>query len=479
MDRLRFLQYIGARYVPKFYVNSQNPDSSEWEPNVDYEYMTWVSLPNGSMYLSKTNVPATVGSPVSNPEYWMTAGQFNAYIQQLQSEINDMNDVSINGSLQNQIASMQNGSVPGSLQNQINGLHDDLILSDNTVWSIQAIAKKNVILVADSWGTTQTGALNNWISVITPYFNSVYPVSLNGRTFDTYGAMVAGVVVPAGVEIDAIIAIGGANGYTTGDMANFVSTCRGLYPNAEIVVGANGPCLAFSPAWKIAKMIEHEGAGEGCKIIEGLWDTIYKMSINNVLPDYYHLIDYTEFVENIISYLASGIYKHPFNRHATGYAYFISAGNVYSYLLSDVIFLAYNRNEDGHFVFRITFEHGTNWNQAAANITLTAGSIYQMGRINISNMLPHYDQGASDAVATAGYLLWQNEYIQVWIYSDRYNPFCDIFIRAKQSGTFPKETLIPDFRNTGMLRGKFFDFVPLDNDVVDVADMLFNGDLIY
>ena len=118
------LQYIGARYVPIFYQNSLDPTSSEWEVNVTYEPLTWVSLPNGYMYISKKEVPANIGTPASNPDYWIEAGQYNAYIQSLQDQIDDMNDGSINGSLQNQINTMNDGSVNGSLQNQINEMND-------------------------------------------------------------------------------------------------------------------------------------------------------------------------------------------------------------------------------------------------------------------------------------------------------------------------------------------------------------------
>lgn len=88
-------QYIGARYVPIFYQNSLDPDSTEWEGNVTYEPMTWVSLSNGNMYLSKKTVPANIGTPASNPAYWMEAGQFNAYINLLQSEIDTINNTDL------------------------------------------------------------------------------------------------------------------------------------------------------------------------------------------------------------------------------------------------------------------------------------------------------------------------------------------------------------------------------------------------
>ena len=46
-------QYIGARYVPTYYQNSLDPTSSEWEPNVNYDPLTIVSLPNLHSYQSK------------------------------------------------------------------------------------------------------------------------------------------------------------------------------------------------------------------------------------------------------------------------------------------------------------------------------------------------------------------------------------------------------------------------------------------
>ena len=125
--------YIGARYVPIFYENSEDPTSSLWENNVTYEPLTWVTLANGHMYISKKEVPASIGTPADNGEYWLEAGQYNAYIQTLQDEIDDMKDGTISGSLQNQItqnatdiSDMKDGSVEGSLQDQINTNSGDI-----------------------------------------------------------------------------------------------------------------------------------------------------------------------------------------------------------------------------------------------------------------------------------------------------------------------------------------------------------------
>ena len=82
-------QYIGARYVPKFYTNSVD-GSAAWESNVVYEPLTYVTLTNGHMYISKKEVPATVGTPASNITYWLDCGSYNGFIDDLQNQINTL-----------------------------------------------------------------------------------------------------------------------------------------------------------------------------------------------------------------------------------------------------------------------------------------------------------------------------------------------------------------------------------------------------
>lgn len=82
-------QYIGARYVPKFYQNSVD-GSANWQSNVVYEPLTYVTLTNGHMYISKKQVPATVGTPANNAEYWLDVGSYNGFIDELQDEIDNL-----------------------------------------------------------------------------------------------------------------------------------------------------------------------------------------------------------------------------------------------------------------------------------------------------------------------------------------------------------------------------------------------------
>lgn len=82
-------QYIGARYVPKFYENSAG--TAEWRGGVIYEPLTIVTW-NGNSYTSKRVVPASVGDPSSNPTYWVATGMFNEQLAEITQEMADFKD---------------------------------------------------------------------------------------------------------------------------------------------------------------------------------------------------------------------------------------------------------------------------------------------------------------------------------------------------------------------------------------------------
>lgn len=76
-------QYIGARYVPKFYENSDG--TPEWRSGVIYEPLTIVTW-NGNSYTSKKVVPASVGNPSDNSAYWVATGTYNEQVEQYRQE---------------------------------------------------------------------------------------------------------------------------------------------------------------------------------------------------------------------------------------------------------------------------------------------------------------------------------------------------------------------------------------------------------
>lgn len=86
-------QYIGARYVPKFYENSLG--TAEWRSGVIYEPLTIVTW-NGNSYTSKKMVPAEIGDPSLNPDYWVATGLFNQQVAALSDDLATVqNDVGI------------------------------------------------------------------------------------------------------------------------------------------------------------------------------------------------------------------------------------------------------------------------------------------------------------------------------------------------------------------------------------------------
>lgn len=76
--------YIGARYVPVLYTNSNG--TNEWVSGVAYEALTIVSY-NGNSYTSKKKVPTNIGNPASNPTYWVLTGSYNSQIDSIEQAI--------------------------------------------------------------------------------------------------------------------------------------------------------------------------------------------------------------------------------------------------------------------------------------------------------------------------------------------------------------------------------------------------------
>jgi len=203
------LQYVGARYVPKFYENSLDPSSCEWESGVGYEPLTVVSY-NDNTYTSKRPVPSSVGNPASNSTYWSRTADYNAALSALQ----------------------------------------------NSVAKLEFLARpKKYIFIGDSWNThlTPSGGVP-----ITPWSSAF--ISLMGLTAsDYYNSGVSGSGYTAGTtflgqlnsiannltddekaEITDIIVIGGINDYNTPiatvntAVNTFVNTALSLFPNAMV-----------------------------------------------------------------------------------------------------------------------------------------------------------------------------------------------------------------------------------------------------
>lgn len=200
-------QYIGARYVPKFYQNSVD-GSTAWEANVVYEPLTYVTLQNGHMYISKKEVPATIGTPASNVDYWLDVGDYNGFIEEL--------------------------------QNQIDAIDDELDILKN----------RRFIFVSDSYGA-RTYSDKTLIQCIAQFAGipstNYVSVQQNGSGFiglsgvDNFLTKLQGATIPfANDEVTDIIVMGGANDITESEsdvltaIGTFCSYCKGRFSNAKI-----------------------------------------------------------------------------------------------------------------------------------------------------------------------------------------------------------------------------------------------------
>ena len=77
-SKMATTQYIGARYVPLF------ADPIEWDKTKQYEPLTIVTN-SGNSYTSRQFVPT--GIEITNEEFWVLTGNYNAQIEQYRKEV--------------------------------------------------------------------------------------------------------------------------------------------------------------------------------------------------------------------------------------------------------------------------------------------------------------------------------------------------------------------------------------------------------
>ena len=226
-------QYIGARYVPKFYQNSVD-GSANWESNVVYEPLTYVTLTNGHMYISKKQVPATVGTPAANVDYWLDVGNYNGFIDELQSQIGDLNDL----------------IVPNV---------SDLVSAVNETYE-RATSKRKYIFIGDSYATGQGPdvTVTDYVTTIISLFNltasDYYRAQQGGASWKgfsgrpSYQSLLESLssTITDKDSITDIIVCGGVNDTSgtvsdgQGAMATFRNYVASNYPNATVRVGFIG-----------------------------------------------------------------------------------------------------------------------------------------------------------------------------------------------------------------------------------------------
>lgn len=209
-------QYIGARYVPKFFAD-ENGDPS-WRDSIPYEALTIVMY-LGNSYTSKKAVP--IGIQIDNTEYWVLTGAYNAQVEQYREEVENL---------------------------------------------ITMITKKNVLCIGDSYLAYSTEEMEreSWGAFLRIYLGANNNVTLNGmggsgfvgktaRTFgvllsEKYNSMtdeernaVTDIIVCGGLNDASAVA---DNTTTMSDVINamklFFTNASTYFPNARVHVGAIG-----------------------------------------------------------------------------------------------------------------------------------------------------------------------------------------------------------------------------------------------
>ena len=209
--KMSVTQYIGARYVPLFYTASDN--TNNWEAGVQYEALTVVTYLN-QCYTSKIPVPASVGNPADNPQYWILSGAYNAQIS----------------SLVNDVTALQ-GDV-GTLQNDVDSLESDV--------------NEYVLFVSDSYGVS--GGIYAFPDLLDDYGIGNFVkgwdhVELAGSAFapwpgqDNFADQLAAYSGSIKDKVTHIIAVGGTNDAklglttdTTTGLESLISTAIANYP---------------------------------------------------------------------------------------------------------------------------------------------------------------------------------------------------------------------------------------------------------
>lgn len=232
------MRYVGARYVPKWYVNSVD-QSSNWEVNVEYEPLTWVTTLNNHLYLSKKTVPDNIGTPAQNTAYWLDMGQMTGDLQNIQDEIDaitanmgDLSDLSTTDKT--------------SLVNAINEIAGG-------VSPTPSATSRKYVFYGDSYGTTYTidgTTITGWCEKL-PLIMNLDAAQYTTQATSGYGFCGTGsnlqwkdwITGDPDTTVTDVAFIGGDNDIVfalttlTDEITATLNKAKIKYPNARIWVG--------------------------------------------------------------------------------------------------------------------------------------------------------------------------------------------------------------------------------------------------
>lgn len=239
-------QYIGARYVPKFYENSDGTE--EWRAGVEYEPLTIVTY-NGNSYTSKKPVPSNIGNPSDNTSYWASTGNYNQQVEEYRQQV-----VALAGRVEDVETDI------GDIQTEVSNINNP-----------------KIIFISDSYGTGEGAE-----GPVTPFIDrcaealgltentDYWKMAVGGASFKGYNgrrsfkSLLQDVTVSDTSAIRFIVVCGGINDATTGAtvseniaaVQDFMTYAKATYANATVIVGLLGWTNRITTNLEIVKLSE-------------------------------------------------------------------------------------------------------------------------------------------------------------------------------------------------------------------------------
>lgn len=256
-------QYIGARYVPKFYENSVG--SAEWTANTAYEPLTIVTR-NGNSYTSKKEVPATAGAPEAAPEYWASTGIYNQQIDIYREEV-------------------------ATYKTAVDNLQEDY---DDFKEGYNTLKYRKFIFIGDSYAQAYTpeGMIQGWPDRVAAklqlasgqWYKSAYGAIGFGRAQEgvTFTSLITDISVDDPESITDIVVCGGYNEQGSvspvlSGIASFKAVCDSRFPNARVHIGFVGYGKTFDGVGgNITMNAYRQGAvNNGCEYLNNVEYALY------------------------------------------------------------------------------------------------------------------------------------------------------------------------------------------------------------
>lgn len=206
-------QYIGARYVPKF------ADPIAWDNTRAYEALTIVDY-LGTSYTSKKAVP--VGVAITNSEYWVATGIYNAQVEQYRQEVVTLEQ------------ELKNKNRPYDMDFVI-FIGDSFANDADHNWVLPLVSKlglssdEYVKLARGSVGFARDVSGNTFVTMLQDYTSGLTTAEKNRVSHI--------IVCGGGNDAAADTALDTNRTAVLNAIATFCSYANSNYPNAEIYIG--------------------------------------------------------------------------------------------------------------------------------------------------------------------------------------------------------------------------------------------------